>query len=67
METATAAAGRVSGIYVLEIPLTLPAAAAAVSMLAWLAFTWLVGRLASRASGRRAARMTVRSALMDET
>ena len=55
------------GIYVLEIPLTLPAAALAVSMLTWLAFTWLVGRLASRTSGRRAARMTVHSALIDET
>lgn len=54
------------GVYVLEIPLALSGVALAVSLLAWLAFTWLVGRFASRSSGKRAARMTVRAALVQE-
>lgn len=54
------------GVYVLEIPLAPSGIALAISMLAWLVFTWLVGRFASRSSGKRAARMTVRTALMQE-
>ncbi|MGL5434475.1 MAG: FtsX-like permease family protein [Lachnospiraceae bacterium] len=54
------------GVYVLEIPLALSGVALAVSMLAWLLFTWLVGCFASRSSGKRAARMTVRAALVQE-
>ena len=52
------------GVHVLEIPLILPGAALVVSMLAWFAFTWLVGRNASRSAGKRAARLTVRDALI---
>ncbi len=54
------------GVYVLEIPLALSGVALAVSLLAWLAFTWLVGRFASCSSGKRAARMTVRAALIQK-
>lgn len=51
------------GVNVLEIPLALSGTAFVVSMLVWLVFTWIVGRFASRASGKRAAGMTVRAAL----
>lgn len=54
------------GTYVLEIPLALSGTSMVLSMSAWFLFTWLVGRFASRSPGKRAARMTVHDALIQE-
>ena len=54
------------GVYVLEIPLTSSWLALILSMLAWFVFTWFIGRFASRSAGKRAARMTVRRAIIQE-
>lgn len=63
---ATSLAIYVIGVYVLEIPLSLSPVSIIVSLLTWLVLTLLVGRLASRTAAKRAANISIKTALTFE-